>query len=460
VSVYAVYVNGYYKSNGTYVNSYERTAPDGNPYNNYSYPGNYNPNTGSITGGNADTYLNNYYNKSSSGVGSSYYPSYVPTTPTCPYNSYYDGIGSCECNYGYAVSGSSCVSQNSLCWDQLGYSSSYDSLSDTCKCSYGYVIGSSGKCTSANSVCSDRMGYMSQYNSYEKKCECMYGYQLDSSNQCVSQNSYCTSNYGYGAEYSYLKSKCICGDGYTVNTITNKCVYDTSGTSYIPISSYPTSSVTTSCPVNSYTSNGNCYCLSGYQMNYNKTFCELLPMKIGCAPYEFTQENGSCTCKFGKGVNGTCLTANEKCRLWSGEYSYSKTENDTNCFCETGYVIKNSKCTKYVPEQIINQINATATTSTTLTQNPSSIPNNITNSTTTPSFTRILKKGMSGNDVKQLQTLLQKINYLSNTQTLSTYFGVITTNALIKFQKDNKIQPSTGSFDPITQAKLISLTSH
>jgi hypothetical protein len=82
LSVYAVYVNGYYRSNGTYVKGHERTAPDGNPYNNYSYPGNYNPNTGSITGGSADAYLNNYY-KNSSG-GSSYSSSYsVPSTPSC-----------------------------------------------------------------------------------------------------------------------------------------------------------------------------------------------------------------------------------------------------------------------------------------------------------------------------------------------------------------------------------------
>lgn len=32
-----VYVNGYYKSNGTYVNPYHRTYPDANPYNNYEY---------------------------------------------------------------------------------------------------------------------------------------------------------------------------------------------------------------------------------------------------------------------------------------------------------------------------------------------------------------------------------------------------------------------------------------
>lgn len=39
-------VNGYTRSNGTYVEPYHRTAPDANPYNNYSTEGNYNPYTG------------------------------------------------------------------------------------------------------------------------------------------------------------------------------------------------------------------------------------------------------------------------------------------------------------------------------------------------------------------------------------------------------------------------------
>ena len=68
-----VYVNGYIKSNGTYVAPHYRTAPDSNPYNNYSYPGNYNPNKGTITQGSQSSYLNNYYNssRSSSSYGSS-----------------------------------------------------------------------------------------------------------------------------------------------------------------------------------------------------------------------------------------------------------------------------------------------------------------------------------------------------------------------------------------------------
>lgn len=54
-----VHVKGYYKSNGTYVQPHERTRPNSTITDNYSYPGNYNPNTGKITGGNVGTYQNN-----------------------------------------------------------------------------------------------------------------------------------------------------------------------------------------------------------------------------------------------------------------------------------------------------------------------------------------------------------------------------------------------------------------
>lgn len=42
-TAHAEYVNGYVRSNGTYVSPYVRSAPDGNPYNNYGSP--YNPNS-------------------------------------------------------------------------------------------------------------------------------------------------------------------------------------------------------------------------------------------------------------------------------------------------------------------------------------------------------------------------------------------------------------------------------
>ncbi len=39
-------VNGYFRKNGTYVNSYYRSSRDYTRYNNYSTRGNYNPYTG------------------------------------------------------------------------------------------------------------------------------------------------------------------------------------------------------------------------------------------------------------------------------------------------------------------------------------------------------------------------------------------------------------------------------
>lgn len=84
-----VYVNGYYKSNGTYVAPHYRTAPDSNPYNNYSFPGNYNPNKGKVTTGSKSSYLNSYYNKpSTTTYGSS--KSYKSYSSSSIYDSIWD----------------------------------------------------------------------------------------------------------------------------------------------------------------------------------------------------------------------------------------------------------------------------------------------------------------------------------------------------------------------------------
>jgi hypothetical protein len=58
-------VRGYYKSDGTYVQRYSRSSPDRRPYNNYGYPGNYNPNTGSFSRGSSETYIDRYYSRES-----------------------------------------------------------------------------------------------------------------------------------------------------------------------------------------------------------------------------------------------------------------------------------------------------------------------------------------------------------------------------------------------------------
>ena len=58
-----VYVEGYYRKNGTYVQPHYRSSPDNSPYNNYTYPGNINPYTGKVATGNPETYLKRYKNR-------------------------------------------------------------------------------------------------------------------------------------------------------------------------------------------------------------------------------------------------------------------------------------------------------------------------------------------------------------------------------------------------------------
>lgn len=76
-----VRVKGYYRKDGTYVKPHYRTRPDSNPYNNYSFPGNYNPNTGKITPGDSQKYLDRYSNRSSTYNSSSTYKSPAYKSP-------------------------------------------------------------------------------------------------------------------------------------------------------------------------------------------------------------------------------------------------------------------------------------------------------------------------------------------------------------------------------------------
>ena len=58
------YVNGYYRSNGTYVYSHYRTSPDTTVNNNYSTVGNVNPYTGVAGYKPRDNYYTTPYNRS------------------------------------------------------------------------------------------------------------------------------------------------------------------------------------------------------------------------------------------------------------------------------------------------------------------------------------------------------------------------------------------------------------
>ncbi|MFA5022759.1 MAG: peptidoglycan-binding domain-containing protein [Candidatus Paceibacterota bacterium] len=72
-------------------------------------------------------------------------------------------------------------------------------------------------------------------------------------------------------------------------------------------------------------------------------------------------------------------------------------------------------------------------------------------------LTRAWSYGKTGKEVKLLQEKLKALGLIKKTQKTTTYFGLITKNALIKFQKTNKIKPYNGVLNVKTRALLNSL---
>lgn len=187
-----VKVKGYYRKDGTYVHPHYRSKPDGNPYNNWSYPGNTNPYTGKIATGNPDTYLKNYYNRSSSSSRSSSY-SYPSTTYSTTSNDSYNSSGSSFCSSYY-------VTANTLNL-RSGPSTNYS------------VVGSLSKADNVKVIESYSNGWKKvQYNyfdfsslSYKTKVGCVSGSYLSTSNPYYN-NSYSNYNYSPNNTYSNLSA--------------------------------------------------------------------------------------------------------------------------------------------------------------------------------------------------------------------------------------------------------------
>ena len=80
------FVRGTVRRDGAYVQPHWRSSPDGNPYNNWSYPGNVNPHTGKVAPGNPNTYLDRYYSRGSGtgGMGSLRPLPSLPALPALP----------------------------------------------------------------------------------------------------------------------------------------------------------------------------------------------------------------------------------------------------------------------------------------------------------------------------------------------------------------------------------------
>ncbi len=81
---------------------------------------------------------------------------------------------------------------------------------------------------------------------------------------------------------------------------------------------------------------------------------------------------------------------------------------------------------------------------------------NVRKLTATPHLTRLLKIGMSGEDVRQLQANLRTLGYFTYPFGNTNYFGVVTQMALKNFQRENGI-PETGQYWTLSHAQLYKL---
>jgi len=225
------------------------------------------------------------------------YPSYTPSIPDCPFNSYYDSLSdSCKCYSGYVVSGGKCISTSQYCRDLLGWNARYNILTDKCECSYGYIL-SGGRCVDGDTLCHQQYGFHSNYDSFTEKCKCSYGYVFNSNNQCVNEDDYCQDLYGYYAEHDILTDKCICKRGYVFNTSMTKCI------------------------------DGNTYCRDKYGFHVS---------------YDYWDEK--CECDTGYVFsNNKCVGGDTYCQnLYGSHSSYSSLMK--NCECDYGYKLKDDKC--------------------------------------------------------------------------------------------------------------------
>lgn len=156
------------------------------------------------------------------------------------------------------------------------------------------------------------------------------------------------------------------------------------------------------CPLNSILDSQNsCSCIKGYGAGAGKSLGKCVPQK------QAWEDSGL---------------------FLYGDLNSKKTQYGYEC--NDGYLPNETKSKCVLIKNIKNQVNGSD---------------------------RILKKGMSGPDVLELQTKLKKLNYLPTSHTPSKNFRPVTATALIKFQKDNKISPANGIFAPTTQEILLKL---
>lgn len=265
----AVSVKGYYRKNGTYVAPHYRSNPDGNPYNNYSFPGNTNPFTGKTATGNPSTYLKNY-------GGSSYTPSYTSPSYTVP---------------SFSIPSYTPSSTWQSC-SEFGMAT-YSYLSGKCECMSGYTVRNN-RCISNGAACQEDYGYNAT-SSYNNKCTCRYGYKFNNAGtKCISNDDYC-QELDWNSEWDILSDSCKCGDGYVANSSKNGCVRDSSNIpnylpSYVPTTTYTCPPHSTQNPLDP----SSCPCDAGYKVSADKSLC--LPIPCPKNSYEKPTDNTICIC--------------------------------------------------------------------------------------------------------------------------------------------------------------------
>ncbi len=208
---YSQYGNSIYGSDGSSYSTYGNTTyGSGNTYS--TCPAN--SSKDSLTGKCScnSGYSVNYSKTSCVYSGTTYT---TPTTPTCPLNSYYDGISSCKCNYGYKINsaGTSCVYQSST------YTPTYSGSQSSCP------LNSHTSATDST------------------MCQCDAGYQPNATNDgcklapVKSNTQICQESFGINNEWDGTKTatgelNCNCKTGYVWNDGRTAC------TLYVPPATY------------------------------------------------------------------------------------------------------------------------------------------------------------------------------------------------------------------------------
>ena len=139
--------------------------------------------------------------------------------------------------------------------------------------------------------------------------------------------------------------------------------------------------------------------------------------------------------------NNQCVPVTQSCTVDYGPTAWYNADKNNCSWCLNGATRSGNTCIPPVATTTTQQVKVASQTIL---------------STSTPVFVfnQNLSLGMRGNDVVQLQLLLQKSGYLSTDTTATGYFGMLTKNAVIAFQQANNISPAQGFVGLITRTKI------